>query len=95
MRPTASGDRSKHFRYVARSPNHNQSYDQAIVRSGVTVALDIRNDLLAFIHTKCKQQVANACESITNKANRLFKITWRIKVIQRNIGKGFRRACVV
>ena len=36
---TASGDRSKHCRSVARSPNHNQSYDQAIVRSGVTVAL--------------------------------------------------------
>ena len=35
---TASGDRSKHCRSVARSPNHNQSYDQAIVRSGVTVA---------------------------------------------------------
>ena len=37
----ASGDRSKHCRSVARSPNHNQSYDQAIVRSGVTVALDV------------------------------------------------------
>ena len=36
---TASGDRSKHCRSVARSPNHNRSYDQAIVRSGVTVAL--------------------------------------------------------
>ena len=35
---TASGDRSKHCRSVVRSPNHNQSYDQAIVRSGVTVA---------------------------------------------------------
>ena len=35
----ASGDRNKHCRSVARSPNHNQSYDQAIVRSGVTVAL--------------------------------------------------------
>ena len=37
---TASGDRRKHCRSVARSPNHNQSYDKAIVRSGVTVALD-------------------------------------------------------
>ena len=36
---TASGDRSKHCRSVSRSTNHNQSYDQAIVRSGVTVAL--------------------------------------------------------
>ena len=36
---TASGGRSKHYRSVARSPNHNQSYDQAIVPSGVTVAL--------------------------------------------------------
>ena len=35
---TSSGDRSKHCRSVARSPNHNQSYDQAIVRPGVTVA---------------------------------------------------------
>ena len=35
---TASGDRSKHWRSVERSPNHNQSYDQGIVRSGVTVA---------------------------------------------------------
>ena len=39
VRPTTSGDRSKHCRSVARSPNHNQSYDQAIVRSGVTVGL--------------------------------------------------------
>ena len=33
------GDRSKHCRSVARSPNSNRSYDQAIVRSSVTVAL--------------------------------------------------------
>ena len=39
---TASGYRSKHCRSVARSSNHNQSYDQAIVRSGVTVALVLR-----------------------------------------------------
>ena len=38
---TASGDRSTHCRSVARSPNRNQSYDQAIVRSGVTVALPV------------------------------------------------------
>ena len=37
---TASGDRSKHCRSVAHSPNRNQSYDPEIVRSGVTVALD-------------------------------------------------------
>ena len=35
---TASGDRSKHCRSVARSPHHRQTYDQAIVRSDVTVA---------------------------------------------------------
>ena len=35
----AAGDRSKHCRSVARSPHSNRSYDQAIVRSGVTVAL--------------------------------------------------------
>ena len=43
-RPIAVCDRfwrsySKHCRSVARSPNSNQSYDQQIVRSGVTVAL--------------------------------------------------------
>ena len=38
---TASGDRSTHCRSVARSPNRNQSYDQAIVRSCVTVALPV------------------------------------------------------
>ena len=36
---TASGDRSKHCRSVARSLNRNQSYDQEIVRSGVTVGM--------------------------------------------------------
>ena len=45
---TASGDRSKHCRSVAHSPNHNPSYDQAIVRSGVTVALRSTGIYLLF-----------------------------------------------
>ena len=45
---TASGDRSKHCRSVASSPNHNQSYDQAIVRSGVTVALRVAGPLRGY-----------------------------------------------
>ena len=37
---TTAVDRSRHCRSVASWPNRNKSYDQEIVRSGVTVALD-------------------------------------------------------
>ena len=45
----AAGDRSKHCRSVARSPNSNRSYDQTIVRSGVTVAYALAASFLDIV----------------------------------------------
>ena len=46
---TAAGDRSKHCRSVAPWPNRNQSYDPEIVRSGVSVALQLTVGVLGHL----------------------------------------------
>ena len=69
---TASGVRSKHCRSVARPPNHNQSYDQQIVRSGVTVALLSRSTSTARVDTLVDQMCRNIYNKKTRNSDKLY-----------------------